>query len=53
MLILQNAREIAARDKQDSERKTAPLKPAEDAIRIDTTGRTIAEVVEMIAAYVK
>ena len=47
------AREIAARDKQDSERKTAPLKPAEDAIRIDTTGRTIAEVVEMIAAYVK
>ena len=47
------AREIAARDKQDSERETAPLKPAEDAIRIDTTGRTIAEVVEMIAAYVK
>ncbi len=47
------AREIAARDKQDSERKVAPLKPAEDAVFIDTTGRSIAEVVGLIAGYVK
>lgn len=42
------AREIAARDKQDSERPIAPLKPAPDAVVIDTTGFSIDETVEMI-----
>ncbi len=40
--------EIAARDYKDSHRKTSPLKQAEDAIYLDTTGLTILEVVEKI-----
>lgn len=41
-------KEIAARDKQDSERKIAPLKKADDAILLDTTNLKIEEVVEKI-----
>lgn len=41
-------KEIAARDKQDSERKIAPLKKADDAILLDTTNLTIEEVVDKI-----
>lgn len=37
-------KEIALRDKQDSEREIAPLKQAEDAILIDSTNLTIYEV---------
>lgn len=37
-------KEIALRDKQDSEREIAPLKRAEDAILIDSTNLTIDEV---------
>ncbi len=37
------AREIAERDRRDRERPVAPLRPAEDAILIDTTGRSIGE----------
>ncbi|AVX20403.1 MULTISPECIES: (d)CMP kinase [Carboxydocella] len=37
--------EMALRDKMDSGREIAPLKPAEDAQIIDTTGMTIEEVV--------
>ncbi|MBT2677694.1 (d)CMP kinase [Bacillus sp. ISL-35] len=40
--------EIAARDKIDSEREVAPLKKANDAVEIDTTSLTIADVVEKI-----
>ena len=40
--------EIAARDKQDSEREIAPLKQADDAILIDSTGLTVDEVVAKI-----
>lgn len=40
--------EIAARDYKDSHRETSPLKQAEDAIYLDTTGLTILEVVEKI-----
>lgn len=38
--------EIIARDDYDSNREVSPLKQAEDAIRIDTTGLSIDEVVE-------
>ena len=41
-------KEIAARDKQDSEREIAPLKKADDAILLDTTNLTIEEVVDKI-----
>lgn len=42
--------EIAARDKLDSEREVAPLKKAEDAILMDTTSKSIDEVVQQIMA---
>ena len=38
--------EIAARDYKDSHRATSPLKQAEDAIYLDTTGLSIQEVVD-------
>ncbi|MBX5484470.1 MAG: (d)CMP kinase [Myxococcaceae bacterium] len=40
------------RDKQDSERAVAPLKPAEDAIRIDSTSMPLSEVVRAIEKHV-
>ena len=40
--------EIAARDYKDSHREISPLKQAEDAIYLDTTGLSILEVVEKI-----
>ncbi|MGE5704394.1 MAG: (d)CMP kinase [Clostridia bacterium] len=40
--------EIAERDKRDSEREVAPLRKAEDAVLVDTTGRSINEIVEQI-----
>lgn len=43
-------REIALRDKMDSERTTAPLKQAEDAILIDTSEMTIEQAADAIIA---
>ena len=43
-------REIEARDRRDAERAVAPLKPATDAMVIDTTGMPIGEVVARILA---
>lgn len=40
--------EIALRDKMDSERVLSPLKPAKDAVIIDSTKLTIEQVVEKI-----
>lgn len=45
--------EIAERDKRDSEREVAPLRQAEDAVLIDTTGKTIDEVVAEILQICK
>ncbi len=42
--------EIESRDARDSNREVAPLKPAEDAITVDTTGMAIDRVVETIMA---
>jgi cytidylate kinase len=39
---------IIERDKNDSQRAVAPLKKAQDAIRIDTTDLTVLEVVDEI-----
>jgi len=39
------AREIAARDERDSARSHSPLRPAADALRLDTTGLTLEQVV--------
>ncbi|WP_026073405.1 (d)CMP kinase [Robertmurraya massiliosenegalensis] len=46
-------KEIAARDKLDSEREVAPLKKADDAIVMDTTSKSIDEVVELIMELAK
>jgi len=43
-------REILARDARDASRAVAPLRPAEDAVRIDTTGLGIDEVVDRVLA---
>jgi len=45
-------REILARDARDAQRAVAPLKPAEDAVSIDTTGLSIDEVVGQVLALV-
>ena len=45
--------EIALRDKQDSERKVAPLKKADDAIEIDTTSLSINQVADQIMSLMK
>ena len=41
---------IARRDALDSGREASPLRPADDALRIDTTGRAIDDVVDEIVA---
>ena len=43
-------REILARDARDAQRAVAPLRPADDAVRIDTTGLGIETVVEQVLA---
>lgn len=45
--------DIVRRDKADSERKIAPLKPADDAIKIDTTGFELEKSVKTITSAVK
>lgn len=44
---------IRARDKKDTSREHSPLRAAADAIRVDTTHRTIDEVVDFILGQVK
>ncbi|KAB2897726.1 MAG: cytidylate kinase, partial [Dokdonella sp.] len=46
-------REIEARDERDATRKVAPLKPARDAVIIDSTSLTIAEAVERVLGIVR
>ena len=45
--------ELIWRDKNDTTRKISPLKQAEDAIPIDTSGMTIEEQVNMIYSVIK
>ncbi len=42
--------DIAVRDAYDSGRELAPLRRADDAVEIDTTGMSIAEVIEAVCA---
>ncbi len=44
---------LAARDTADSTRQASPMRQAHDAAGIDTSDRTISEVVEMILALVE
>ncbi len=45
--------DIRARDRQDMEREIAPLKQAEDAVLVDSSGLTIEEVEEKLFALCK
>jgi cytidylate kinase len=42
--------EIAARDERDAGRAVAPLKPAADAVILDSTGMPITEVIDRVLA---
>ncbi|MBP7221819.1 MAG: (d)CMP kinase [Sedimentibacter sp.] len=45
-------RDMIDRDENDSKRQFSPLKPAEDAIIIDTTKMDLSEVTKTIAGYI-
>lgn len=49
-LIVESIRE---RDARDSNRQVAPLKPAHDAVIIDTSSKTIAEVLDIAISLVQ
>ncbi len=44
--------EIKTRDEKDTSREHSPLRAAEDAIQVDTTGKSIDEVVDIIVGIV-
>lgn len=46
-------REIQARDERDAARTVAPLRPAADALTIDTTGISVASVVAAVLSVVR
>ncbi|HXE78316.1 MAG TPA: (d)CMP kinase [Rhodanobacter sp.] len=46
-------REIEVRDRRDATRAVAPLKPADDAVVLDTTGVGVDEVVAKVLAVVR
>lgn len=45
--------DIRRRDEHDSARASAPLKPAADAVHVDSTGHYIEEVIDMICAMAR
>ena len=45
--------ELAARDARDSDRAISPMKPAEDAITVDTTGLSIEAVFDRVGQIVQ
>ena len=46
-------RDVIQRDKQDTEREIAPLRQAEDAVLVDTTGIDLAGSREMLRNLVR
>src|SRR5262249_36723616 len=46
-------REISERDTGDASRDVAPMKPADDAVLVDSSTQTIEEVVENLAKVVE
>jgi CMP/dCMP kinase len=51
--IAELARDLAIRDKRDAERSDAPLKPADDAILLDTSELSIDEAFERAREIIK
>jgi len=52
-IISQILADVVARDKRDSSRKHSPLKPAKDALIIDTTELSIDEVITQVSVLIK
>jgi len=46
-------RQIVLRDGRDSTRDASPLRPADDALRVDTSDLTVAEVVDRLVAVLR
>ena len=46
-------KDVNDRDYQDSHRKIAPLKPTEESVMADTTGKALPESIEMVVAVIK
>ena len=46
-------RDVVGRDRQDSEREIAPLRPAEGGVLVDSTGKTVEEVVEEMLRVIR
>lgn len=51
--IEQIEREMKTRDEKDLSRAHSPLRPADDAIIVDTTGKTLTQVVEFISNQIE
>ncbi|MCD4805797.1 MAG: (d)CMP kinase [Desulfobacterales bacterium] len=45
-------REISLRDENDGKREVAPMKPADDAVIVDSTDLSVNDVVEMMLSYI-
>ena len=45
--------EVKARDERDRNRPIAPLKPAEDALLLDSTTLSIDEVIQQALCYIR
>jgi len=45
-------REISLRDEKDGKREVAPMKPADDAVIVDSTDLSVNDVVEMMLSYI-
>ena len=45
--------DLKKRDYDDSHRKTAPLRPAEDSIHVDTTGNSLERSIEILTGIIK
>ncbi|MGI6744865.1 MAG: (d)CMP kinase [Acutalibacteraceae bacterium] len=45
--------DVIRRDNQDSNRKIAPLRPAEDAIILDTTDNTLSQSIDLLLKIIK
>lgn len=46
-------RDLRRRDANDSSRALAPLKPADDAVVVDSTDRSVDEVIETMLAHIR
>ncbi|MBU1194683.1 MAG: (d)CMP kinase [Proteobacteria bacterium] len=51
--IHQVKEQMAQRDENDSQRQSAPLKPADDAVKIDSSSLTINQVVDMMIKIIR